>query len=304
MSATISYGKSQVTFYRTYVAPLQVTPIAESAFTGREHTLFAADVDVEVFGNNFLPAYTEGDNREVVATDTMKNVVLRQALAFQGVTLEDFLQTLGRHFLTSYPKMESLRLSGTEQPFSAARVPVSDGFGPSGVLFSRGHDDTGFAEVDVGRDGEQIVVSGHRCGRVGMQLIKLTGSSFASFARDDYTTLPETIDRPLFIYLDIFWRYADAADLQGGPRYLASEQVRDLAQTVFHEFNSKSIQHLIHEIGQRLLARCPQLAEVSFTAQNRLWDTAFVSEADPKTKVYCDPRPPYGLLRLTLDRQS
>lgn len=305
MSATISYGKSQVTFYRTYAAPLRVTPIVESTFTGRNNTLFAAEVAVEVFGDNFLPAYTEGDNREVVATDTMKNFVLRQALAFEGATLEDFLATLGRQFLTTYPQMQSLRLSGTEQPFNAARTPDGGqaGFVESGVLFSRGHGDAGFVTLDMGRDDAAPVVTAHRCGRVGLQLIKLTGSSFANFARDDYTTLPEVIDRPLFIYLDIFWRYADAADLlAAGPRYVAAEQVRDLAQTVFHEFNSKSIQHLVHEIGQRLLERFPQLAEVAFEAQNRLWDTAFVSDADPKTKVYCDPRPPYGLIRLTLNR--
>jgi urate oxidase len=305
VSATISYGKSQVTFYRTYAAPLRVTPIVESTFTGRNNTLFAAEVAVEVFGDNFLPAYTEGDNREVVATDTMKNFVLRQALAFEGATLEDFLATLGRQFLTTYPQMQSLRLSGTEQPFNAARTPDGGqaGFVESGVLFSRGHGDAGFVTLDMGRDDAAPVVTAHRCGRVGLQLIKLTGSSFANFARDDYTTLPEVIDRPLFIYLDIFWRYADAADLlAAGPRYVAAEQVRDLAQTVFHEFNSKSIQHLVHEIGQRLLERFPQLAEVAFEAQNRLWDTAFVSDADPKTKVYCDPRPPYGLIRLTLNR--
>lgn len=306
MSATISYGKSQVTFYRTYAAPLRVTPIPESAFTGREQTLFAAEVAVEVFGNNFLPAYTDGDNREVVATDTMKNIVLRQALAFGGTTLEGFLETLGRHFLTTYGHMQSLRVTAVEQPFTAARVPdAQSSFADSSVLFSRGHGDAGFAELDLGRADETIVVSAHRCGRVGLQLIKLTGSSFASFARDDYTTLPETIDRPLFIYLDVFWRYSDSADLvDAGANYVAAEQVRDLIQTVFHDFNSKSIQHLVHEMGQRVLARFPQLGEVTFEAQNRLWDTAFVSETDPNTKVYCDPRPPYGLIRLTLDREA
>lgn len=304
MSATISYGKSQVTFYRTYAAPLRVTSIPESAFDGRENTLFAAEVAVEVFGDNFLTAYTEGDNREVVATDTMKNFVLRQALAFDGATLEGFLAMLGQQFLTTYPQMQSLRLTGSEQPFRAASVPgaAQRGFAESGVLFSRVHDDASFAELDVGRDGTTPVVLAQRSGRVGMQLIKLTGSSFAQFARDDYTTLPEVTDRPLFIYLDVFWRYADPAALHDSERYVAAEQVRDLVQTVFHEFNSRSIQHLVHEMGQRLLARFPQLSQIAFEAQNRLWDTAFVSESDPQTKVYCDPRPPYGLIRLTLDR--
>ena len=81
----ISYGKARVPLYRVYARPLAgVTPIPESAFTGRGNALFALEVDVEVFGDNFLPAYTRGDNSDVVATDSMKNFVLQQALAFEG----------------------------------------------------------------------------------------------------------------------------------------------------------------------------------------------------------------------------
>ncbi|HEY0605943.1 MAG TPA: urate oxidase [Herpetosiphonaceae bacterium] len=309
MSTKISYGKGDITLYRTYARPLSgLASIPESEFTSRPNTLFAVNVMVEVFGDNFLPAYTEGDNSNVVATDTMKNFVLKQALAFDGTTLEGLLEFLGRQFLTTYPVMQSLRMTGTEQPFVAARVPEDAGqnFGASSVLFSRAHDDAAVATIDLQRDGDDVIVTDHECGRTGLQLIKLTGSSFASFARDSYTTLPEQIDRPLFIYLDIHWKYADAAQMLGSDpaHYIAAEQVRDVAQVVFHQFVSKSIQHLVHEIGLRLLERFPQMAEVSFSAQNRLWDTAFVAEDDPTRKVYCDPRPPYGMIRLTLTRDA
>ncbi len=85
-------------------------------------------------------------------------------------------------------------------------------------------------------------------------------------------------------------------------RYVAGEQVADLAASVFHEFVSLSIQHLVHEIGTRMLARWPQLAEVSFEAQNRLWDVVAESEADPRIKTYADPRPPFGRLGLVMRR--
>jgi urate oxidase len=64
-----------------------------------------------------------------------------------------------------------------------------------------------------------------------------------------------------------------------------------------------SIQHLMHEMGQRLLARFPRIAEVSFDGQNRLWDTVVVSQENDTIKSYCDPRPPYGSLHLTLQRK-
>ena len=86
--------------------------------------------------------------------------------------------------------------------------------------------------------------------------------------------------------------------------YVAGEQVADLAGAVFHRFVSLSIQHLVNEIGAAMLDRWPQLSEVSFEAQNRLWDLAVTSESDERVRVYCDPRPPYGSIGLTLTREA
>ena len=108
---TISYGKSHVPLYRVYAQPLTgITAIPESTFTGRPNTLFALEVDVEVFGNNFLPAYLVGDNSSVVATDSMKNFILRQGLNYTGSTFEGLLEMLGQRFLETYPQMERLQL--------------------------------------------------------------------------------------------------------------------------------------------------------------------------------------------------
>jgi len=303
----ISYGKARVPVYRMYAHPLSGVPsIPESSFIGRENILFAVEVDVEVFGENFLPSYTKGDNSMVVATDTMKNFILRQALAFEGSTLEGFLERLGHQFLATYPEMERLRMTGRELAFTPAQVPQGGqegaGFGSSNVLFSRSHDDYATATMDFASDGGTIKITGHCCSRVGMQLFKVTGSAFTHFVRDTYTTLPERGDRPLFIYLDVNWYYADVADMQA--RYIPSEQVRDVAQTVFHEFVSESIQHLVHEMGVRLLERFPQMAEVSFEGHNLTRDPVGVSETDPKQKVYSDPFPAYGLIKLMMSRKT
>lgn len=301
----ISYGKSRVPVYRVYARPLTgVSPVPESSFSGRENILFTAEVDVEVFGENFLPSYTQGDNSMVVATDTMKNFILRQTLAFEGSTLEGLLEHLGHQFLATYPQMERLRMSAREIPFTTAQVPQgsSGHFGNSNVLFSRSHDDYATATMDFAYDGDTTKITDHSCGQVGMHLFKVTGSAFTNFARDTYTTLPERGDRPLFIYLDIHWRYSNIADMHS--QYIAHEQVRDVAQTVFHEFVSESIQHLIHEIGLRLLERFPQMAEVSFEGHNLTRDPIAASETDPKQKVYSDPFPAYGLIKLSMSRKK
>jgi urate oxidase / 2-oxo-4-hydroxy-4-carboxy-5-ureidoimidazoline decarboxylase len=308
MRAEIYYGKADVATYRTYATPLEgITPIPESAFDGRSNVLLAASIEVQVLGEAFMPAYTEGDNRLVVATDTMKNFIHRESLAFRGATLEEWLEFIGRRFLETYPHMERLRVSGVEIPFEPAVVPSEDGEGwdASSVLFKRQHGDRSTATLELDRTSAgDVQVTDLVCGRVGLQMMKVTGSAFADFARDAYTTLPERKDRPLYIHLDVSWKYAspEAALDASRSSYVAGEQVADLVGAVFHRFVSLSIQHLVNEIGAVILGRWPQLAEVSFEAQNRLWDLAVTSEEDERIKVYCDPRPPYGRIGLVLRR--
>lgn len=306
MKLEAHYGKADVSTYRTYGTPLAgVRAIPESSYTGSDNVLLAASIDVQVTGEVFLAAYTEGDNSNVVATDTMKNFIHRESLAYQGSTLEGWLAFLGRRFLDTYPQMERLRISAEELRFDAAPVPVvGGGFGPSPVLYHRRAGDHGVASLGIERDAAgAALITDLRAGRVGLQLIKVTGSSFAAFARDAYTTLPERPDRMLFIHMDIAWRYADpsVAIAPDPAQYVASAQVADLAAVVFHEFVSLSIQHLVHEIGNRMLARYPELVEVSFEAENRTFDP--VGEADERVRVYTDPRPPFGRIGLTLRRE-
>src|SRR6185312_8576747 len=112
VSYEISYGKLRVPLYRVYASPLSgLLPIPESSFTGRTNTLVGLEIDLEVFGESFLPAYTEGDNSRVVATDSMKNVILQQTLTYEGATMEGLLAHLGRYFLATYDDMERLRLT-------------------------------------------------------------------------------------------------------------------------------------------------------------------------------------------------
>ena len=310
MTYEISYGKADVKVYRTHGTPLQgVTPIPESPFTGRENILMAAEIEVVVRGTAFLDAYTLGDNRLVVATDTMKNFIHAASLDCPAATLEGWLHHVGCSFLATYPHMERLTMIGRELPFPAAIVPAADGdgFAASEVLFGRDRNDRSTASLDLERDeASGVRITGHACGREELQLIKITGSAFADFARDEHTTLPERRDRPLYVWTDIGWRYADPADALGADssRYVAGEQVADLSASVFHQFVSLSIQHLVNEIGTRMLERWPQLAEVSFDTQNRLWDLVAESSEDPRVRTYSDPRPPFGHIGLLLRRDG
>lgn len=281
--AHISYGKLEVPVHRVI-----------------GDRLLACEVSMEVLGQGFLAAYTEGDNSAVVATDTMKNVILRRALEHDEPTLEGFLHGLGGDFLGRYPEMEGLRLWAVEQPWVAA--PVGPSGTPSDRLFRLEGADHGVAELRLARDGDGVQVAELRGGHVGMKLLKTTGSAFTKFARDDSTTLPERGDRPLYIHLDVHWRYADPADALG-EAHVAPLAVRALLLDCFHEFVSESIQHLVHEMGQRMLAAWPVLSEVSFDGQNHTHDPVPGSDgARPGRRAYTAAFPAWGLITLTLTR--
>src|SRR5256885_13508854 len=202
----------QVTHHGNHTAPFSPPPPPRGLLAGR--------ANIDVFGDTFLPAYTEGDNREVVATDTMKNFVYAMALEYPGASHEGFAAFLGRRFLTTYPQMRWLRLAMREIPFAQH----------SQKLLSPLEDDYGSVEIEVGREGLRAL----RCGRRNLRLVKLTGSAFKDFARDAYTTLPERADRPLFIHLDVHWRYQRMEDgVDDGAARIDSRAVRDAVIAAF-----------------------------------------------------------------------
>jgi urate oxidase / 2-oxo-4-hydroxy-4-carboxy-5-ureidoimidazoline decarboxylase len=157
------------------------------------------------------------------------------------------------------------------------------------ALYQQLYGDRGVAWLDVGRDG----IRDHRSGWEHLHLVKLRGNAFRGFVRDEYTTLPDADDRPLFVHLDIRWRHADFE------KRVTGEAVRDALAATFDDFVSESIQHLIHEMGVRLLERFADIDQVEVDAQNRLWDTALMGDG---VNVYTDARPPFGVIHLTLKR--
>lgn len=306
---TLYYGKADVFVYRTFAKPLTgIKPIPESSFTGHDNVIFALNVKFAVYGKQFLTSFTEGDNTFVVATDSMKNFILRQAAAFEGDTIEGFLAFISERFLVKYPHVTSIALTGDRMPFEPVMVPAQGGFSESGLVYRRSHNEYSTASLEISRseDGTSVVINSHSCGLKDLQLIKVSGSSFYGFIRDEYTTLPESFDRPLYIFLNIYWEYAHISDALSAESafYVPSEQVRDIAQTVFHANKTPSIQYLIYQIGLKILTRYPQLSEVRFESNNRTWETIVETIPDSEGKVFTEPRPPFGFQGFSVTRED
>ena len=253
---------------------------------GDASPVFGANVLMLVYGDAFWPTYTSGDNTALVATDSMKNFIQRETLNFQGHDYGGLCRFLGTKFLDTYAQVEGVQVTATEIPYSALEG--------STVAFSPAGPERAMSRVELTRGSIVEATSGIR----GFRLLRLGGSSFHGFIRDQYTTLPDIANRPLHMWLDLEWRYLphDAAFTDGA----VTTRVRRMVRDIFSAFESGSIQQLIYQIGTTLLASEPSIAEVHLEAHNRTWDT--IAENGDSLGVYTDARPPYGCLGLSLKR--
>jgi urate oxidase/2-oxo-4-hydroxy-4-carboxy-5-ureidoimidazoline decarboxylase len=270
------YGKGDVVAYRLH---------RMGRGPGGSSPVFGATTKMLICGEAFWPTYTTGDNSLVIATDSMKNFIQRETLNFPGHDLESYCRFLAQKFLVRYRQVEGIQVS-------AERIPYADVDGQ--IVFQPSGPERATAQVEIDRQRIVEVTSGWK----GFQLLRLGGSAFAGFVRDEYTTLPETHNRPLHMWLDLDWSYeAPGAGFTDGD---VSTRARGIVRDVFASFESGSIQQVIHRMGTRLLRELPAISEVRLEAQNRTWDT--VAEQGDEIGVYTDARSPYGCLGLTLRR--
>lgn len=271
------YGKGDVTVYR--LNRDGKTPSGQSP-------VFGANVKMLVYGDAFWPTYSTGDNTGLIATDSMKNFIQRETTNYTGGDLEDYCRFLASRFIETYAQVEGVQVSAVEIPYAAIA-----GGGPA---FAPAGPERATARIEVNRSGTVEIASGIQ----GFRLLRLGGSAFHGFVRDQYTTLPDIANRPLHMWLDLEWLYTGTALAFSAGAIPAS--VWRTVHDVFRCFESGSIQQVIYQIGTKLLAEIPAIAEVHLEANNRTWDT--ISERGEELGVYTDARPPYGCLGLRLKR--
>lgn len=299
------YGKKDVFVYRTYAKPLTVDKIPESDFTKRNNTLLGIDIQVALHGEAFLKNYTEGDNTDLIATDSMRNFIELHAAKLEYSTIDGFLTEVAKRFLEKYPQIEQVDMAGQSVNFGEVAVEQNGTIQDSGIIFRPVKTERPRATVSVARKGNGTEIINYSSGIQDIHMMKITGNSFYGFVQDEYTRLPEKKDRNLFIYVDMDWTYNNPEDgaIEGSSKYVPAEQVRDIAAKIFFELQNNSIQHLVYHIGLKVLERFPQLKDVSFFTNNRTW-TEVAGAEQGKGKVYTEPTLPYGFQAFTVTRDD
>ena len=190
-----------------------------------------------LYGDAFWPTYTTGDNSGLIATDSMKNFIQRETLNYGGCDLEDYCRFLAVKFLEIYPQVEGLQVSAEEIPYGAFS-------GGSAAFVPSGPERYG-VRLELNRGGVVEIVSSIK----GFRLLRLGGSAFHGFVRDQYTTLPDIRNRPLHMWLDLEWLYTTPGAASSGGRIPCS--VRNIVRHVFESLKSGRIQQIIYQIGNQ-----------------------------------------------------
>lgn len=274
-----SYGKSRV----------RLTKVVRN---GPVHELFEIDAAIKLEGD-FDPAYREGDNRDVIATDSIKNTVyvLAKEQAFDCV--EQFAMILARHFPAIYPQVRK----ATAELTQAAWQRISVDGRPHDHAFTSGGPQRRFAQATLARgDVEPTLLGGVR----DMLVLKTTASEWRDFVDDRYRTLKDTRDRIVATKVDADWQYAGtSADFSA-----ACNRIDAAILSTFATQHSLGVQQTLAAMGEAALAASDAIDSISFTLPNM---HRIPFNLDPfglkfESDIFVATDEPYGVIKGTVAR--
>ena len=260
------------------------------------HELKELNVNIQ-FEGDFETVYTEGENRKVLPTDTMKNTVYAIAKSHPLHTIEEFGLALVDHFMKNNPHVSKSSIELIESRWD--RIPISGNASTAAShpsAFTGGGNEKRASLVVQSRTSIEVT-SGIR----DLLILKTTGSAFKGYIKDKYTTLKETDDRILATNAEIHWLYATpTVDFEAC--YL---KIRETLLETFAGHQSLSVQHTLYAMGEAALKACSEISEISLTMPNKhclLVDLpAFGMEN--KNEIFVPTSEPHGLISGTIRRQ-
>lgn len=205
---------------------------------------------------DFDGAFTAGDNRTSIATDTMKNVVNVLAHRHPAAGNEAFAAIVAAFVLERYPQVSRAEITASETRWTRLSV----GGRPRDHAFTLDGNGRPLARVVADRDGSVI-----QSGITGLTFMKTTQSGWSDFHADAYRTLPDTDDRIAATSMDATWTWERAPDDYAA----ANTRILDVMLAVFADTYSRSVQDSMYRMGEAALAAVPELREMRLAMPNK-----------------------------------
>ncbi|MFI7744709.1 factor-independent urate hydroxylase [Kocuria rhizosphaericola] len=233
--------------------------------------------------------HTEGDNAHCVPTDTQKNTVFAFAQKHGITSPEALLLKLADHFTGEFDWITGGRWAAEEHAWK--RIDDHD------HCFVQHKDEVRTAVVVADGDS-QTVISGFK----DLTVLKSTGSGFAGYPQDKYTTLAETEDRIMSTEVATRWRYS-MTDVDFDAVY---EDVKKILLSKFTDHYSRALQETLYLMGRAVIEAHPEIDEIKFSCPNKhhfVYDLDFCGLENDKETHYAADRP-YGLIEATIQRRG
>jgi len=272
-----NYGKSRVRL-------VQVTKHKD------RHDLKELNVAIQLQGD-LIAAHTLGDNSMVLPTDTMKNSVYALANGCPIQDPETFGLKLASHFLDTQAHMYEARVELREHLWRRIKVNGK----PHRHSFLSAGNERRVAAVTKSRTATAV-----EGGIEELLVLKTTGSGFAGYIKDRFTTLEETDDRVFSTVLTARWRYANP-DADYG---ILWREIRRIVLETFAEHESPSVQQTLYLTGKLVLETFDAISEIRLSLPNKhcllVNLRPFGMENDNEIFVPTDE--PHGLIEATVQR--
>jgi urate oxidase len=239
---------------------------------------------------DFGGAFTSADNSTSISTDTVKNVV--NVVARENLTLgtELFCGAVAAKLL-EYKQVESATVTAHETKWTRLMV---DG-APHLHAFTLDGNGKPYAKVAATRGGSTV-----ESGVSGFTFMKTTQSGWANYAKDKYTTIPETHDRMAATAMEASWRWSRAP----ASYEAANATILATAMKVFATTYSNSIQDSLYRMGTAVLEVVPELIDISMACPNKHYLLINLTPfgLDNKNEVFVATDDPHGQIECTVGR--
>lgn len=272
-----TYGKHRV----------RISKIRRDPSRPDHHEFIEASVNVELEGD-FDAAYTEADNRSVIATDTCKNTVYAIGKDDDFSCIESFATRLAEHFIKQYSHVNLATISATQNVWSRLNdCPHA---------FTADHRATPTATAIAARNAPTTLSAGIE----GLMIAKTTQSGFANFHQDEYRTLADTDDRILATSLTAVWDYQTTPTDAGVVR----QTITDAMLSTFIDHYSNSVQETLMRMGAAVLAATDSVSSITLTMPNKHHIPVDLSPLgrENHNDVFAVTDEPFGFIKATVGR--
>jgi urate oxidase len=239
-----AYGKSSIRLTQVRRGP-------------KKHEVLELAVDIQLEGD-FADSYLTGDNRKIIATDSMKNTVYVLAKENHFEAIEEFAVLIARHFISTYSQTNATTVSISQTKWD--RIAVGDR--PHPHAFVDGGSERRTCKTKLERGSSHPSLFG---GIAGLRVLKTTDSEFSDFVSDRYRTLKNTRDRIFATTVNAEWTYAGKS--QDFDRGFAAIRVALLETFATH--HSLAVQQTLLAMGETALQACPEIERVSLEMPNQ-----------------------------------